>query len=449
MSALTHLFCAAPVEQDAEDPIVPSTFSIGLTPLRQRVRDPRRRENRREVRRNAVERRRFIPPFLGTVRPLYKPVEYDFKFTPFKRWLLTDRGIPLPIVMFLETAGTTFPQIYMTIITKKQRQQKFFSQYNSYTTSEPPIPVLAMYKEAAIKNQKLIRSFRSLAQRWMRSKITVKNTEDLVTGDAPLIPVRLVDWRTRSIYVFEARTIARDIITRLTLSHCDFFPWPKIPRNPYTNEPLTEGQFYSVAKQLKAAGETHWSIEALYTAKYKITEFERDMYSKLKRTIHNSVFANPCGDVAKRILLEYIEEEHKEHKMFYEAEIYEWAVENLAHHYSVHKWRIQCTKYYTMIHFPSDKAKDDEEKEKIDAATKRLCAYPAPLVERYNAVHEKKYVKLEDRVAIAAGNAQYQFVGAINVIDMAAILAAYEESSDDSESEAGSGDEDNSATQPE
>ena len=92
-----------------------------------------------------------------------------------------------------------------------------------------------------------------------------------------------------------------------------------------------------------------------------------------------------------------------------------------------------------MAHFPSDKANDDKEKEKIDAATKRLCVYPGPLVESYNAVHEKKYVKLEDRVAITASNIHYEWVGPVNVIDMAAILFVFP----------GSSDGDDSATQPE
>ena len=265
-----------------------------------------------------------------------------------------------------------------------------------------------------------------------------------MTGDVPVTPVRLVDWSTRSIYTFEARTIARDMITRLTMSHCDFFPWPKEPRNPYTNERLTEGQFYSVARQLRACGETHWAIDALYSAKYNMKEFERDMYMKLKRTIHNSVFANPRGDVAKQILLEYIKEEHKMNDKPYEREIYEWAVETIPHHFSVHEWRLQCSKYYSVIHFPTEKEKDDEAKEKIDEKTRRLCVYPLALVERYNGAHEKKYVKLEDRVTQLAHTTHVISVTHITGEDLAAIMAVYAQ---DAEEDAEEGEEE-SATLP-
>lgn len=440
MSALTYLFCAPPaeellVEQTSSSP----AFSIGHVPVstlsrRQRIAEAKKKKQakRRALRKKTPLQLTLVPP----------PARFAFDFTA-KRWMLSDRGVPTGTISFLMNAGKTFPEIYMHIMAKKRRQQNHFLRYNCYMSTEPAISLLNNYLQVANKNQGLIRRFRCLAHRWMRSKLTVKNTEDLVTGEVPVIPVRLVDWRTRSIYVFEARTMTRDIVTRLTMSHCDFFPWPKLPRNPYTNEQLTEAQFYSVARQLRAAGETHWAIEALYSAKYKLAEFERDMYSKLKRTIHNSVFANPCGDVAKRILLEYIEEEHKEHKMLFEAEIYEWAVEHLAHHFSLHKWRVECTKYYSIIHFPGEKEKDDKEKERIDAATRRLCAFPAPLVQKYNAVHEKKYVKLEDRAAVATSSLQYEWVvGTVHVIDVNAILAtlqadAASTDSDDSASETG------------
>ncbi len=446
MSALTYLFCAPPAEEpSAEQSALPATFSAGLAPAsnlgrRQRIAEARRKKILQKARRQR-SLMRSVPHIQGALC-LSLQKTYDFKFAPAKRWLLTDRGMPFAVSMFLSNAGKTFTEIYKTIMKKKRRQQNYFLRYNCYTTNEPAISLLNIYMKAAVKNHRLVRSFRCLARRWMLSKLTAKNTEDLVTGEPPICPVRLIDWRTRSVYVFEARTIARDIVSRLTMSHYDFFPWPQAPRNPYTNESLTEGQFYSVAQQLRTAGQTHWSIEALYSTKHNVAEFERDMYSKLKRTIHNSVFANPCGDVAKRILLEYIEEEHDMHKMLYEADIYTWAIENAAHHFSMHKWRIECAKYYTIVHFPGEKQRDDNEKDKIYTATRELCRYPAALVERYNAVHEKKYVNLEeraaDRAAREASIIDYPFV--FGVIDISAFVAASaaeaDASSDDSASEA-------------
>lgn len=426
MSALTYLFCPAPpvvVEEPQELRFSPGILPVSTLTRRQKLQEAKRKKAKAKVK-----------P-MSCTKALVAPILYKFIVRP-KPWLLFHRAIPQGVAQFLYNAGNTFQEIYLEIIKLKRRQQNYFLHYNSYSTVYPPISLLNTYMEHAIKHQRLRNRLRGLVRKAIRSKLAMKNTEDLMTGDVPVSPVRLVDWSTRSIYTFEARTIARDIITRLTMSHCDFFPWPKEPRNPYTNEALTEGQFYSVTRQLRACGETHWTIEALYSAKYNIEEFERDMYSKLKRTIHNSVFANPCGDVAKRILLEYIKEEHKMNDKPYEREIYEWAVETIPYHFFLHEWRLQCSKYYSVVHFPTEKEKDDVIKEKIDEKTRRLCVYPLALVEKYNGAHEKKYVKLEDRVTEILPHITVFTIGAA---DLAAIMAVYaqdaQEDADASEAE--------------
>ena len=409
MSALTHLFCAAPPSlAGVMAPAETSGFSIGYTPVstltrREKLKaakpKPKPVKPKHKVTtlvgykvwlRNLSERGDTSPTFM-------KPNTFGFIIYP-KRWLLCYKGVPAPISRFLCNAGQTFPQIFKKIVAKKREQKAAIARYNCETSSKPSMETLTAAMTFAVENQRVRNAFSTIARHKIRSKISLKNTEDLMTGEAPIKPITLVDWPTRSIYRFEARTIARDMITRLTMSSCDFFPNPRLPRNPYTNELLTEGQFYSVVKQLRAVGETHWALEALYSAKYNLKEFDRDMYPKLRRTIHNSIFANPSSDLAKGILLEFIEDEHESIDKTYEKDIYKWAVENHPLHYRVHEWRLQCSKYYKVKHFPGDKEENDAEMERIGTATTRLCAPPTELIERYNAAHEKKYVKLADRV---------------------------------------------------
>jgi hypothetical protein len=351
-----------------------------------------------------------------------------------KRWLLQERGVPFPALAFLFSAGETFPQIFKTIIAKKRKQARHFEKYKCFLTTEPAIPLLNLSMKIAQKNQALRSTLGSLARCLIRSKLTPKNTEDLMTGEIPVCPISLVDMKTRSHYTFEASTILRDMVARLSMSHCTFFPNPKKPRNPYTNEILSEGQFYSVAQQLRRSGTTHWTIEALYSSKYNLKEFEADMYTKLKRCIHNSIFANPSSDVAKEVLLEYIEDEHSHHKKIYEREIYEWALEHMSHHFRVHEWRIQCGKFYKMVHFPDTKD-DVKTKITIDAATQRLCMLPALLIKEYETAHKKTYIPLLDRVSVV------QLHTIINAGDLAAIMTVYANASD-SESDDSTGEED-------
>jgi len=398
MSALTHLFCAAPLV--AVEPAAAPTFSIGYWP----VSSLTRREKLRASKRKPKPKRKLAtsPAYIRHIPcPRGEPVSFlppiVFIMHP-KRWLLCYKGIPAPISRFLYHAGQTIPQIFKKIIAKRRQQKAAIARYSRELESEPSMEILTAAMTVAFQNQRVRNAFSAIAKRWIRSKLSVKNTEDLMTGEAPVKSITLVDWATRSIYKFEARTIARDMITRLTMSSCDFFPNPKTPRNPYTNELLTEGQFYSVVRQLRPIGETHWTLEALYSAKYNLAEFDRDMYPKLRRTIHNSIFANYSSDLAKGILLEFIEDEHEGHDKTYEKDIYKWAVETESMHNIIHEWRLHCSKYYKVKHFPGEKQENEAEMVRIGNATLRLCAYPAALVERYDAVHEKKYVKLADRV---------------------------------------------------
>lgn len=421
MSALTHLFSIPPpAEPEVEITDQPLSFSLGIPSATTLTRRQRLAEAKK---RKAEKRKKHI----FCIPPSSTLTHYTMIFRA-KRWLLSDRGVPPAVSIFLYQAGENFQQIYKEIIKKRRRQNIYFAEYKMYLTSEPSIPMLKIFMQHAIKNQQIRNAFGVLARRWIRSKLSVKNTEDLVTGEAPLASVSLTDWRSRSIYIFEAKTILRDMLSRLLMSYAQFFPDPKVPRNPYTNSELSEGQFYSVLKQLKNLGETHWALEALYSSKYNLKEFENDMYTKLKRNIHNSIFSNPTSEVAKDVLLGFIDDQHSEHDATYEKDIYGWAVEDIPHHFRLHEWRIQCAKFYALRHFPGEALENAKEKDRILAATKRLCVYPRPLVEKYNEAHEAPYIMLADRVAPVLPTVQLVYTAVtISAEDMIAVLAAYAE----------------------
>lgn len=451
MSALTHLFCAPP--PTVAKPLAEG-FSLGYVPSRKpslsmklktkgktkakpkakKVAKPRAKKPQAlsfgqqwiayHGEYNEVEFRKDFAAYKLAMKQKVSiaAAVAAYPFTRPKEWMIL-RAAPPNMRDYLNTLGKTFIEVFMAIIKQKRSQRKLFYEWKEYDPEMLSIPLLNSYMELAMKNERARKAFCALARAWKRSKLELKNTEDLMTGEAPVVPIRLVDWATRSTYSFEAKTMARDIITRLTLSHCDFFPWPKEPRNPYTNTLLTEGQFYSVAQQLRAAGETHWTIEGLYSAKYKIKEFERDMYTKIKRHIHNRIFANPAGETAKEVLLDYIQDEHEAHKMDYEKEVYEWAIETCSHHHKIHEWRVQCAKHYTVQHFPGEEKADALEKERIDAATSRLCAPPLALIHKYDEAHEKKYVRLADRHTYEEAY--------VEVIDIIAVSSTLFSSSDD------------------
>jgi hypothetical protein len=151
------------------------------------------------------------------------------------------------------------------------------------------------------------------------------------------------------------------------------------------------------------------------------------------------VFANPASQSAREVLLDFIQDEHHGLGVDYEKEIYEWALEHESHHYKIHEWRIQCEKHYRIQHFPGVKEKDEDEQELISIATKRLCEYPMILVDRYDAEHEKKYVRMSDR-RIAAAHAEiiniHYVVVVPNFLVVPAEAGAEEEDEEEDEDEA-------------
>ena len=437
IAALSYLFCAPPVTENCVEEKNSIAFSIGSSPVniltrRQRLAAAKNKKaikakKARTIKDSIYVSRRFISSRTGAAAHIHSCMP-NFILRE-KRWLLSERGIPITVSNFLYAAGENYQQIYKAIIRKKRVQNNYFSAYDCYTPSEPSIPMLNIYMKFAMKNQRIRNAFQALARRWLRAKLTTKNTEDLMTGEPAVNPITLIDWPTRSMYVFEARTIMRDMTSRLLISIATFFPSPKAPRNPYTNEILTEAQFYSIVRQLRKAGETHWALEALYSAKYNMKEFDRDMYTKLKRTIHNSVFANPYTDAAKDILLEFIEDEHIHHALPYEKDIYNWAVEKQSAHYKIHEWRVQCSKFYTVQHFPVDSEQDKMNIEAIHDTSHKLCSYPFTLVKKYDAVHEKPYVKIADRTTTTTTETihiNYISVDIVQTQHMAAIIAAFQ-----------------------
>ena len=78
---------------------------------------------------------------------------------------------------------------------------------------------------------------------------------------------------------------------------------------------MTAGQFYSIVKQLRSMGMTHWTLEALYSVEYNIKIFGDEMYIKLKNTILRSLFSNHKSITGMEVVLEFIEDEHDGHKL--------------------------------------------------------------------------------------------------------------------------------------
>jgi hypothetical protein len=295
---------------------------------------------------------------LGIPLPVYEP-EYRVIIKP-KRWFLL-KGYPNHVDVFMYHAGNTIHEILRTI-SKHIKGRHADQRYK-------------MLRGLARENQRVRSAFGALARLWIRSRVRAGNEDDLITGVAPTHPIVLMDWRARRRYVFEPQTILRDMVTRLQMSYCSVFPKPHFPRNPYTNTDISQGQFYSIVKQLRALGITHWTLEALYSVEYNLTLFEKEMYIKLKNTILHGLFSNHKSISGMEVLLEFIEDEHNGHNIRCNYELYEWALENAPTHPRIVAWRNLCSKHYKI----SNMIPPHPDADSISIASLYLCTRPVGL----------------------------------------------------------------------
>ena len=278
---------------------------------------------------------------------------------------------------YLFHAGNTVPEVMQKLHGDIRSRKQ-----NEYVGCPTHPSTYLKFRAIMLLNEKVKRAFAALARRWIRAKkMRQGNDDDLLTGEPPKNPIVLEDFKGRWQYTFEPSTIARDIISRLTLSMPNtVYPTPKLPRNPYTNQGMTEGQFYSILQQLRACGKSHWALEALHSLQYNIARFESVMYNKLRSTIITNLFANPTNTAVNDILLHFIRDEYEHHKIYCDYLFYEWAIEH--HHRSPHiqQWRAVC---YEMYRIGLHKPDDSPEMKEIAKKSLPLCEPPMSLMDKY------------------------------------------------------------------
>jgi hypothetical protein len=227
-----------------------------------------------------------------------------------------------------------------------------------------------LLRRAAYKNQRVRNAFSALARRWIYRKFQQGNEEDLMTCEVPVNPIVLTDWENRRKYVFEPRTIYRDMVSRLQSSVSSFFPKPQMPRNPYTNMQMTYGQFIGVVQQLRSLGMTHWTIDSLYSSHYCLKKFDRENYWKLRETILKNLFTSSTNMDGNTLVLDFIDEAFESTPCeYYTREAYKWGMETMPDNQHLAAWRALCYKHYRI----SNAIPANEEADKIAAQAERLC----------------------------------------------------------------------------
>jgi hypothetical protein len=172
------------------------------------------------------------------------------------------------------------------------------------------------------------------------------NTTDIVTGDPPRYPIVLMDWSTKTKYIFEAATLAKDIRERL-LCHDGLWAEPQAPRNPFTNLPLTQGQLISVFQQIDRAPVAQaWVLGAFRQARYDIKQFILVYDHPLTLYAYRTTMKSLDHFDARERLLDFIEYVYDQQNAECLITTYSYVILNFPTNPLLQLWFSLCYQFY-------------------------------------------------------------------------------------------------------
>ena len=140
--------------------------------------------------------------------------------------------------------------------------------------------------EAYIKEERLRFLFKRVLSLW-RVHVMDKKCEiglDPITLAEPVKKVYVYDWPNKKKFVFDAKSLAMLIESRLTYPEYGF-SMPQHPKNPNNNVEFSSEQLVSIYFQLKDYGELRWGFTTLKEYDFKINRWV--MYHKSALTLNS------------------------------------------------------------------------------------------------------------------------------------------------------------------
>lgn len=267
-----------------------------------------------------------------------------WKFNSNSFNLLPNSSIPKDISFLTTMIPTTMKQ-----------QNSFLRTFHSLIITKSTLhSIFLELRKIILKNRKIRFLLRKFLLHWLYKRLTKMNEEDIVTLESPKKPIYLVNWKTRTIWTYEATTIQKDITNRLQ-NHDGFFEKPLQPRNLFTNSPLTQAQLISIWNQLvhtnipistflSAFRQLHWSLP-LFSSYYSLPLQLHSFTDTMKDLSHID---------SRERLLDFIDYVHEFAGIPIFINTYSFFI-NYAHSDKIpliKKWRLLCIEFYTieMIH---------------------------------------------------------------------------------------------------
>lgn len=257
----------------------------------------------RYIKKKKIVKKKIYKPYYYPVGPIFKiyngprwsipkcinvsdSIKYKFSLLDTKR---SFREIKTKIAINIRNLRFTFNNL--DEIQWKPPQQITSSITSFYTKEENEWNKVRVLYSRLFKLRDMIKP---LILNWQIKKCikNCKNTEDPVTMEIPKNPVRVIDFKNRLSFIYEAASLKRVIENRLLFSDY-MFPEPKVPVNLLTNQPFTYGQIISIINQCKRYGYVSWIIQCFKEANANLEFFLSHNKQKLKVEAIKAYFKKP------------------------------------------------------------------------------------------------------------------------------------------------------------
>lgn len=353
-------------------------------------------------------RHRPPPPRAPPVQKTYYPLSKSYFPFPSKKrspfCILPPHIVKTLPYSFPLTNATSFKDLQNTLDALRQRSRhmdeyaftrRFLQTIQMDFAPSPfyiPNTVLNSLIAVLFQNQQVRFAFKRLLTEWVcKRRIKEINDMDIVTCEIPRQPIHILYWPARSQYVFEARTLHKDMVERL-LHHDDLWIHPLSPRNPFTNMNMSPWDVHRCIQKCRAYGLTHWTTEAFHSCQYNLEIFQRNYTIPLKLSALRRMFqGNELGQDTKEFLIDFIEQEHGHFEIAFHDSVYRWALDKIPTNKIVQEWIRICKLFYELHITIRDAGELDLKQIKlINPITKRLCSVVDTLISARNLWHRQR-----------------------------------------------------------
>jgi hypothetical protein len=189
-------------------------------------------------------------------------------------------------------------------------------------------------------------AFKRLLHHMRFKSLQRANEHDLVTGEVPKHPVQIVSWAEKRVYTFEAYTLMKDITERI-LHHDGLFEDPQVPRNPFTNLPLTQAQTISVWNSVSRASIPVSSTFTLFrNSRFNMERFIQENLLFLKLNSLRKTFKEARSYDYKERMLDFIQYCYTVETIDCSIQAFRYAMINYPNHHLIKKWSGLCLRFY-------------------------------------------------------------------------------------------------------